>query len=100
MENNMNENKCAGGMCGGKGSCGCGHHHMHIMKWLLKIALLIVVFCFAFQMGELKGMLRSQGYGHRIYSNMMYGTDVSNGIVPETGVSVGGTTAPAAPAAK
>lgn len=63
-----NENKCEGGVCklemgGHDEKGGCGHHHKHMMKWLIKIIVLVVLLCGAFQMGELKGMLRGQ-YGH------------------------------------
>lgn len=79
-----------GGICN-HGACGCGEHHKHIMKGFLKLAIAVILFCFAFQMGELKGMLRSehmrgydQSYGadrggvmmqYRTNgTNMMYGT--------------------------
>ena len=111
METNQGENKenCGGGNCHmGSGMCGgsnhvcgtCGHNHGHVFKWIAKIVLLIIVFCFAFQMGELKGMLRSEGgYGSRhAYPAMMYtyGTDYSNGAQGGTGIE-NGATAPSTP---
>lgn len=74
----MNE---GGHTCGHMG-CGCGHHHKHALKWIIKIAALVLVFCFAFQMGELKGMmLSSRGYSGGYRTGMMfnqgdYGTPV------------------------
>ncbi len=86
------ENKSCG-MCSCGGNCGCGHHHKHMMKWLIKIALLVIVFCFAFKMGELKGMLEARGFGgYRYGPAMMYG----NGAAYDTGIAPSGpVTAPA-----
>ncbi len=85
---NMENQKemCGGGMCGHGGACGhggmCGHGH-HIMKWLFKLIVIMLVFCLGFEMGELKGMLRSSEMHHGFYgaSPMMYGvtTDSSWG---------------------
>jgi hypothetical protein len=98
---NKETNVCGMNGCTG---CGCGHHHMHIMKWIVKIAVVALIFSFAFKMGELKGMLESRGYdnsgyGHRYGGGMMYGaygTDYGPGF--ESGVAVPNTTMPAVPA--
>ncbi len=71
------------GMCaaGGCGMCGCGHSHKHLIKVLIKIAIVAAIFCFAFKMGELKGMLESRGGnfgGHGYYGDMMYGSAFDN----------------------
>ena len=111
----MENNKCSGkddcgcgcskmgaGMCGGKSACGCGHDHAHVMKWLVKIALLVIVFSFAFKMGELKGMLENRGFMMRGYQpvGMMYryGTDYTGSTQGGAGLE-DGTTAPVAPSA-
>jgi hypothetical protein len=84
---------CAHGC--GCGNEGFGHGHHHMLKMLIKIAVLIVVFLFAFKMGELKGMLESGHRGmfeRRVYSPMMYGTDVGGEYGP--GVTQPETSAP------
>ena len=107
MENNQNNqqqgenhnHKMGGMMCKG-GMCNCGNSHMYLLKWLLKVVLLVIVFCFAYKMGELKGMLESRGdYGmmgmHR--GGMMYndsGYGMGGGMMDDSGT----TTSPAVPA--
>ncbi len=84
---NTEKHTCGMGGCGG--TCGCGHHHMHILKWILKIAVLVIIFSFAFRMGELRGMLESHGYGNFGHGGMMYygyGNDAGfdTGVAPAT----------------
>lgn len=53
--------KCEGGMCG-CGKCGmCGHMGMckcRIMKKFFMLILMIVIFCFGIQLGELRTLSR------------------------------------------
>lgn len=75
MENKEGNKGCGMGSCSG---CGCGHHHMRIMRSLIKVALAVIIFSFAFKMGELKGMLESRGYEGGYYRGggmMLYGND-------------------------
>lgn len=90
--------------CADKYGC-CGHRHKHAGKWLIKIIVIILIFCFGFQMGELKGMLRGS-YSHRSYDRfqggmmypgygsgwgtaqpMMYGFDANQNTAPSTSVN-------------
>jgi hypothetical protein len=72
---NKGEHVCMSGMCGNKCE-GCGYNHMHLMKKLIKMALVIIILCFAFKIGEIKGFLEAT-YGHdfmgerRISGDMM-----------------------------
>ncbi len=44
------------GGCGEHGCCGGhGHSHKRMIKWAIKIAILLIVACVAFQLGEIKG---------------------------------------------
>ncbi len=101
MEYKEGENMCGGAMgsCGG-GCCGGGHGHKRALVWLVKIAILAIVFCFAFKMGELKGMLMGQGYFHHgLYGQgMMYGNDGNNWYGAEDGSVTSGTQVAPAPA--
>ena len=45
-------------------NCMCGHRHL--TKWLVRIAIVLIVFCLGFMMGELRGMLRTSE--HEMYS--------------------------------
>ena len=66
---NMENNTCEGGKCNG-GECGscnhgcmmghgcCGWNKRHMIKKIIMIVLLIVVFCFGIQVGELKSAMR------------------------------------------
>ena len=107
----MNENnQCSGGVCssekGGQGAmCGCGCKqggHRHLLKWLLKIVVLVIVFCFAFQMGEMKAMLNSYNHmrqeGYSRGGMMMDNSGWNGGIAqPMSGASSSSSTqAPAA----
>ena len=81
QNNNSHEHKgkvCTLGadMCGC--NAGCGEHHKHMMKLFIKIALLVILFSFAYQMGELKGMLRSE-YMHSNYGTRMMDRTYGNG---------------------
>lgn len=108
---NSNEKKSDGGfmgrykagMCGG--SCGCGHSHMHLLRWLIKIIILAIIFCFAFRMGEVRGMLGARGfdggnyrYGNRSmmyygYGNGYYAPGAMQGNVQIDGATTPSTTA-------
>ncbi len=97
MENNT-QNTCAECANHNHGMCGYGWHHMHgsksLIVWLIKIAVLVLVFSFAFKMGELKGMLEAGGgYHHHGWGgnggDMMYDQSYWDGA-PDS-------TAPAAP---
>jgi hypothetical protein len=44
------------------GSCKCGVHHGYVLRKLLRLAVLVIVFCLAFKMGEMKGMLEANGF--------------------------------------
>jgi hypothetical protein len=55
---------CQGKMCGA-GGCGYGKHNCwyHVVRWILGIAIIVIVFCFGMMIGELKGALtRDSGY--------------------------------------
>lgn len=72
MENK--ENHVCGVNCPSCGH-GCAGNHLHTMKWVIKITVLVIIFCFAFKLGELKGMLESRGYGeyrNNTGAKMMY----------------------------
>ncbi len=97
------ENKNMGNKCGEcekgceKGCCHggcmmssmCGHGHMmclggrrHVARKIIKIALIIIVLCFVFRMGEFTGYMKTTGYGYRIENRggygMMRGYDYNN----------------------
>lgn len=76
MEHKHNNATCNDGTCGGTCGCGCGMTHRQALKWILRIALLAVVFCFAFQMGEVSGRVEAgMYYGKHQYRQqdaMMY----------------------------
>ncbi|MBP7804604.1 MAG: hypothetical protein KA052_00060 [Candidatus Pacebacteria bacterium] len=73
-ENNSGDNKhvchLGGGMCGS--GCGCKEHHLHVWRWFLKIALVVVLLCFTYQLGMLRGMLHGGGYRGYDKGGMMY----------------------------
>lgn len=63
---------CEGGVCkidekGGCGDNGCcgGHSHKRLIKWAIKIAVLLIVACVSFQLGEIKGTLNGMYKMHR-----------------------------------
>lgn len=86
-----NEKNMSGGQMNTTCNHGCHHDHKHMMKWAIRIALLAVVFLFAFKMGELKGMLESHGeyYGHRYYGGGMMGVYPADGGYTTYGNDVG-----------
>jgi hypothetical protein len=64
-ENMKNEEMAAGekkGMCGM--GCMCGHRHGHAMKWLIRVAAILMVFWFGFILGELHTLVESNRYQH------------------------------------
>ena len=84
----MEENKkCEGGMCGcgkcgmggGMGMCGYGHMHKHkILKKFFLLVLMIVIFCFGVQLGELRTLARQMRYNEAMMQNYnnTYGGDM------------------------
>jgi len=102
MEMNENKNGCGENKSGCGGCGGCGYHHKHMMKWLVKIVLAVLIFSFGYQIGEMKGMLRSQfgGYRHGGFAMpMMYGEYWGDTQVGAEGGNVG-LQAPQGPATK
>ena len=78
MEGKDNMHMCG---CGASCKCGCGMGHGHHGYWIAKkvflLLLLVVVFCFGVQLGQLKTLSGMYGHGAmmRTYNtNMMYGT--------------------------
>ena len=78
MENNTCEGgKCNGGGCDGCGSCHgnmmshgcCGGKKCHLVKMIIRIVIIVIIFCVGIQIGELKSMMRSNNFGGR---NMMW----------------------------
>ena len=58
-------------MCGMGGGCfghSCWHH---VIRWILGIAIIIIVFCFGVMIGQLKGAFESSGY--RMMRRSYYG---------------------------
>ena len=76
-----------GGMCAescGEGKCGhncmgSGYGHVHALKWLIRITIMVIVFCVGVQFGELKGMLEMHERTARHGGAMMYGFDGTDG---------------------
>ena len=58
------------GGCHGCHGCGmqCGMHKCHALKWLLKIFILLLVFCLGIQFGEFKSESRGN---YRLYRGDM-----------------------------
>ena len=64
-----NKNNCEGKMCGGCHGChGCGMHKCHALKWLIKIFILLLVFCLGVQFGEFKSGVKGN---YRFYRGDM-----------------------------
>jgi hypothetical protein len=72
----MEENKCMCNKCGcgtctvenvmnGHKMCGTGYNHL--IKFILKLFILMIIFCFGFRLGEISGMI------HGSRSHMMKG---------------------------
>jgi len=64
------------GMCGMGGGCfghSCWHH---VIRWILGIAIIIIVFCFGVMIGQLKGAFESSGY--RMMRTSYYGGGYGN----------------------
>ena len=55
-----------------EGRCGYGGRHHMGMRLIVKILVLVIVFCFGYQLGEIKGTLRST-YGFGYHNAMMGG---------------------------
>ena len=115
MENNQGEHQkgsdtkvCNSWMCGGAKACGCMggfDGHGHLLRSLIKLIIVVFIFCFAFKMGELKGMLESRGndFGYRTQrGGMMYNNDNSGyyggGMGMDDGSGMNAQTTPAVPA--
>jgi len=77
------------GMCSMGGGC-MGKHNCwyHVIRWILGVAILLIVFSFGIMIGELKGELSNSGYrmmrsydgGYdQAYPMMRAGQNVQNG---------------------
>ncbi len=88
MDGKDNMHMCG---CGGSCNCGCGMGHKHRGYWIAKkvfwLLVLIVVFCFGIQLGELRTLSREfsqprmMGMYGNMSGNMMYnrmGTSTMN----------------------
>ncbi len=83
MENNTVKNACEN--CNNSCKCvGCGmfhsnynKHHMYILRRFFLLALLIVVFCFGMQLGQLRAMKYSMHRGS--YGMMNWNSNDSYG---------------------
>ena len=61
---------CEGKTCG-MGGCCCGHGGWYrVIRWVLGIAIIMIVFCFGMMIGQLKGEL---GSGRRMMRMPSYG---------------------------
>lgn len=85
MENNTGSHgvDCKG-IC-----CGAGvmnnRHHMYLLRRFFYLALLIVVFCFGTQLGELRAMKRMMwGGGHMMSSKSMHVKYMKDGDMMNT----------------
>ncbi|MBP6884525.1 MAG: hypothetical protein KBC17_01725 [Candidatus Pacebacteria bacterium] len=81
--------ECSGGVCkiDDKGCCG-GYSHKRMIKWAIKIAILLIVACVSFQLGEIKGSIHSMYKMHRGGMGghgMMYGNYSWNDEMPLSG---------------
>ena len=95
-----NKNNCEGKMCGGCHGCqghGCGMHKCHALRWLIKIFILLLVFCLGIQFGEFKSESRGN---YRFYRGDMTDWNYQNVkpldanlIPPTTGVPTQSQTA-------
>jgi len=103
MENNKSGNgvcEMGGDACGN--GCGCKHHHMHILKWLIKIVIVVIIFSFGVKLGEMKGEIEAYSGHHAYRGGMMlqnsgyYGA--GQGMMMEDGTGV--MPSPTAPAAQ
>ncbi len=101
---------CEGKTCStcGMGCCCFGHGGWYrVIRWILGIAVIIIVFCFGMMIGELKGALVGRGSGdYRMMHTSYYGGGYGRAI-PMMQNGSGGTTgapstkvAPAAPSAQ
>ena len=73
MENNTNETCSSNNKSCYSSVCelmhiGMNRHHSYILKRFFYLALLIAVFCFGFQLGELKTLSRSM---HKMHAGSM-----------------------------
>ena len=63
MEDQMKGQVCDEKMCGMNG-CGFGRHNgwYHLIRWILVVAIILIVFCFGMMIGQLRGeLLRYRG---------------------------------------
>lgn len=98
MHMDMNENKDQMTHTCGK-NCMCGHSHS--MRWLIRIAAVVIIFCLGFMMGELHTIIR--GYEGGAGRGMMFhGRTMMNGYYDyaEPGATTGAAPATQAPAAQ
>ena len=73
--NNVCDMNCGCNMSMANGcACGCGgRHRAHIVRFVLGLVLLIIVFCFGVNIGELRGELRATRHAeYKNHRNMMY----------------------------
>lgn len=77
-----NKGKSCENCCGN--CCSMGHMHgmggkYHLLRWMLGIAIIIIVFWLGFKLGEFKGYFDDYGYGKGHGWGMMnFGTDNNN----------------------
>ncbi len=65
----MHDHACCGGMCGNHG---CHGGHYHLLKMVLKIAIVIIIFSCGFRLGEMTGFIKANG-GYGEYNKSGYG---------------------------
>jgi hypothetical protein len=74
-----NKEKSYENCCGN--CCSAGHMHgmggkYHLLRWMLGLAIIIIVFWLGFKLGEFKGYFDDYGYGKGFGRGMMnYGTN-------------------------
>lgn len=70
-DDKMGSGKEGGSCCGGnKGGCSWGHKSL--LHWLIGAVVLIIVFCFGYKLGVLRGYFGGWGYDNYGGYNMMY----------------------------
>ncbi len=88
----------------------CGHGEMmhnnkhYLLKKFFMLVLVIIVFCFGVQLGEIKAELRYSGFGHGgmmgwnrgFDNNDNYGYGMMGWVRPDTSAAKPATTTPAA----
>jgi len=81
---NMENHGSKACVCSSAG-CMCGHHdgHSYLMKWLMRLALLLVVFALGFMMGQLHTMVRAHRYAGPYFGGVMMDTRLMSPEVME-----------------